>query len=228
MKSFIKFMYFFSVLFIVSGCLSFQLNSLKKNVEKNPDSDEPKVKLIKYYYENKNYKEAYETAELLRSKDGISLGLYYQGVIEYDGKIAAADKVKGLRYLKRAMDLGGYNAARQIGLLHYNGDGVKKDLVEAYKYFLIALNLNSRVNENFRSVPLDRDEYEKLRDFMQEMTATMKFEALEPAVAQAKRWIYDNNHSKVPRDVASEFFKIAIFNRYEMKASLVKMAPAKN
>lgn len=102
-----------------------------------------------YYYSGTNgyplnYNKALqcfqEAAEL-----GVSDAMNYLGVFYENGKIVAQNSATAIEWYNRALAANGKNiyAAYNLASLYYNGKGVAKDMVKAYKYGKIAVDIGS-------------------------------------------------------------------------------------
>jgi TPR repeat protein len=56
--------------------------------------------------------------------------------VQGDGVVA--DKAEAAKWFRKAADQNYPAAQYNMGVFYYNGDGVKKDFIEAYKWLLIA------------------------------------------------------------------------------------------
>lgn len=57
----------------------------------------------------------------------------------------------GARWVLRAAELGSTEALHVLGILHYNGEGVKRNLIESYKWFTLAIKRGFQASTALRS-----------------------------------------------------------------------------
>lgn len=67
-----------------------------------------------------------------------NLGLLYSDQMFSEGKTEAEDDKQAALWLSRAADHGVVAAQNNLGVLYADGRGVEKDIVQAYKWFLLA------------------------------------------------------------------------------------------
>lgn len=75
------------------------------------------------------------TAHKLLKEDTSADSAYLLGIMSFKGEGVKADKAEGVRWLRRAADMGHVRAQSNLGMLYDKGDGVPLDQKEAAVWY---------------------------------------------------------------------------------------------
>ena len=162
--------------YILGGIYSYGRPLLSTNKTIKPNADEALMW----------YRKAAENGHLEAQK---TMGDYYK-----DGFFVKKDKVEAIKWYRMAAEKNDYWAARALGDIYWNvdGDNSGRDVIEAYKWFCIALVCGEKMDEESKklsasafSPPLDTYVFLAKSSLTQLQSYWMK----KPQIEQAKAFL---------------------------------------